>query len=227
MARIGEVAGADSRPRCSRTAAWCTGTVLLVTGFTVAIASTTDVTPSQLTRDVASAYALSPYSGIVSTMGVMLWSAAAAVALAWSRWICPGTEAGAMLRHAGLVTALLGLDDGLLLHDEIVPALLPVRGVQYLFYAVYVALLGWLLVRHRRLVAQSEVWLLAAAGAGFAAAVAMDVLLPFRAADGSINEVQVCAEDLAKFAGITFWLGYLTSVAAAAVARPPSDRHTS
>lgn len=165
-----------------------------------------------LTRDPAASFQFAPYAGFLSTLGTLLWAAAAAACLLGARaGAAPG--AGKFLLHTGLLTALLCLDDAFLLHEEILPALVPVRGVEYGMYLLYSLLTAGLVWGNARFIMRTDFALLAAAIAFLAISMMMDKVLPYRAADGSVNEGTVFFEDCFKFAGIVFWLGYVARTA--------------
>ena len=165
--------------------------------------------------DARSMAELPYYAGWMSDAGVLLWWSGASVlgfaALAsaardpaLARWL----GAGAAL------TALLALDDVLLLHERAIPELtgLPQVGT----YAVYAGLTLTWLWRWRRRHLDGERALLVAALALFATSVALDALPRGLRPWG---EAHALVEDGAKWLGIVAWTLWGWRTAFAAVAR--------
>jgi hypothetical protein len=140
-----------------------------------------------LTRDPSATTGVGPQVGIISTLGLILWGAAAAVLALAATLVETGSDAAFFACTAGALGLLL-VDDALLLHEKI----LPDAGIpQDLVYAVYViGAVAWLFA-FRRQIADSRVILLALGGAGFAASIGLDVL-----------DARQSVEDYAKYVGI-------------------------
>ncbi len=156
-----------------------------------------------ITADPAAATHRPFATGMVSFLGIMGWGAAAASAFVGAAILYrvdPWSERARMLALAGALSAALGIDDALMLHEEALPRYLLVPEIAtYGFYAtVAVAFLraAWPFLR------RTDYLLLLAAGGAMAASIASDQLLPF---NGKITFV----EDMAKFSGIVLWVAYL------------------
>lgn len=79
---------------------------------------------SELTADTTATAGLPFYIDMLSDVGIMMWSAAAAVFLlaALLLYRVPGKQSvAAFLLSSGLLTLLLALDDAFLLHEEVFP----------------------------------------------------------------------------------------------------------
>ena len=130
------------------------------------VARATGLNPAPLMRDPATMAGLPLGHGSLSILGSMAWIAAAALCLAAHLARMPGM---------GSIAALLlclGLDDALLLHEEVLPS----AGIpQALVFAGY---LGWLAAIARRLPAHAaglDLPLLGVACAGLGLSMAIDV----------------------------------------------------
>jgi hypothetical protein len=91
---------------------------------TVIISSVTGVSLSDITRDVVAVTDTHLYVGALSTTGLMLWAAASGICLVSAAALiglpqCRG--AVQFLLYAGILSALLGLDDAFLLHERVFP----------------------------------------------------------------------------------------------------------
>lgn len=197
----------------------CLGTALVAASAVYGISVGTGTPLIVLTRDPVSSFEVPAYVGLLSSMGGLLWAATAAVCLfAAGRSSVPALSR--FLRWAGLLTALLCLDDTYLLHEDVFPAMLPVRGVEYMVYAAYALFLATFVLYYARLILKTEFLLFAAALACGAISVLMDKALPYRASDGSVIQVNTYVEDCFKFLGIVLWLGYFVRVARRAMTGP-------
>jgi hypothetical protein len=157
--------------------------------------------PAPLLRDPATMAGLPLGHGSLSILGAMGWTAAAALCFAAHL-----ARAPAMGAIAGLLLCL-GLDDALLLHEEVLPA----AGVpQALVFAIY---LGWAAAIARRVAARPEahdVGLLAVACASFAISMGIDVAA----------HAPVALEDGPKLFGIALLCWWALGRARAAILRP-------
>lgn len=150
--------------------------------------------------------------GLISSLGYLLWMAAATVCLfsVFSGLAGGGRRVRELLLCGGVFSLLLCLDDMFLLHDKYIGA-----DFLYITYAIFALLI---LFRYRDLV----VWL---GGPTFLAAVALlggsvvldkiQNLLPWRYAD-----VQLVEEGI-KFLGIACWLCFWWQASAAAAKLKP------
>jgi hypothetical protein len=161
------------------------------------------VDPETLLRDPlavaqSAATCCSMYYGAVSQLGVLIWTATAAIclftALALAR--LGQLRAAAFPLAAGLLTALLALDDVYMVHEKVFPRFgLP----ETLAIGTYVALaVGYVVVFRRELMA-GRVPLLAMTLAAFAVSVAYDHLAVLGVPPSTV------VEDGAKLFGITGW----------------------
>lgn len=174
--------------------------------------------------------------GIFTTIGVVLWSAAAAVLLygaALMHRVHGMTRVPRYLLLLGLFTLLLCLDDFYFIHEDIGVALAKMLGVadnqhaisslEAPYFLIYVAFTGFLILRYRDIIRRAAFLLLLAAGICFAGSLVIDVgahLFP-----GPITDhpkrllVADIVEDLLKLAGIQLWLAYAVSTVTTEVLR--------
>ncbi len=139
------------------------------------------------------------YYGFVSNLGVFLWIGTAAIALfsALLFYLSPTLRPffGFALA-AGLLSALLGLDDAFLLHEVAFPEL----GIpQSLVLFAYIGLAAIYGLVSLRVILSAEIWILILAVLGMGLSLGIDQILH------SIEDSVVVAEDSAKFFGIFAW----------------------
>jgi len=142
------------------------------------------------------------YTGLVSNLGVLAWTVAAAAATGGA-WIANAARrhgATAMLRGGALLTTLLLLDDLFQLHI-IVPKTLGLPKVS--FYGLYLVLSVWWLSSSWFELRRTRRLLLTAAVIALGCSVLFDQV----AATGG----GLVAEDSAKFLGILAWALYFVT----------------
>lgn len=146
------------------------------------------------------------YYGAVSNLGIMLWMGTAAICLfsGLVLFLLNGrNHASDMALSAGILSAVLGLDDAFLVHEVIAPEL----GIaQNLVLAVYGLLALGYAVFARRFIFGSDLWVFCLGGGALALSLGIDVVFH------SVAPLLVYLEDSAKFFGITCWFLYHSSV---------------
>lgn len=166
------------------------------------LARATDSELSELTRDVVAVVDTHFYTGALSTTGLMLWAAAAAICLLGA-FLVRGTAKHRssmwFLLCAGALTTLLGFDDAFLLHERVFPIHLglPEKGV----YAVYIGMFATFLVCFMPSILKTGYLILAVSLVFMALSVGMDEFLMY-------SRFETFIEDSCKFVGIVFWLTY-------------------
>lgn len=188
---------------------------LAVIAAVAAASLLTGITPARFTQDPAALTGAHPLLGAASNLGVLAWTATAAVCL-FTAMLLHGRrdrrEFARWMLAAGLLTCLLALDDLFLLHESLLPEALGIP--QPAVLAAYVAAVGLFLLRFRAPMERTDRTLLGLALAFFAASVAADQLPGawFRASGWLY-----LLEDGCKLLGIAGWSGYFLSVAASAL----------
>lgn len=153
------------------------------------------------------------YYGLVSNLGVMIWTGTAAICLfvavaalaASARW-----HTGAFFASAGLITLWFGIDDLFMMHEKLLPAL-GIAGP--VIHSAYVLLAVGYLGTFWREIFQARATLFAVAGAMLGASLAVETFLH------TGETWQILLEDGLKFAGIVFWALFHASAALGAVSR--------
>lgn len=165
-----------------------------------------DVNMDVMTRDIAATANLHPLTGVLSNLGVLLWSAAAsicafaAMALRNSR----PREPFRFLLCSALLSAYLLLDDFFLFHDELAPRYLGVD--EKLVYAALGIAVCAYLIAFRRVILQTHFAVLLLALGFLGIAVVMDALLePWLR---RLGHWEYFFEDGAKWLGIACWCSY-------------------
>ena len=165
----------------------------------------------RLTVDLPALAGLPGWAGLLSHVGGGLWLSCASVLIFNARvrrW----------LWLPGLLSLILGLDDGLMLHEELLPQVLRMdhRVVQPALYALYAGLLGLTLRRLRPWMREPGFLVLLAACLCLGASVSLDMavesnLLPTRHPLLLDEGFAMWLEDGLKLLGIVAWWGYWTS----------------
>lgn len=187
----------------------CLGITLAGVGFVMTLAAATGLDAGLLTRDPSDVYAWAPevqpkpYIGVLSNLGLMLWSASAAICFhgAWRR--PAGSVARRFLVASGALTSLLLFDDAFMFHEWLFPKVLHVR--EYQVYLVYLLSMASYLFVYRRTLLQTTSLTLLIGLVLFAGSMAIDKILPFANDEAAI-------EDYLKFGALTWWLAYYARV---------------
>ncbi|HET9416041.1 MAG TPA: hypothetical protein VFP30_00735 [Candidatus Limnocylindria bacterium] len=186
--------------------------LLAILALAVLITANTDITMRQMTQDPTTVLDGPFYVGAISNLGNVLWAAAVALCLFAASGL-PGIVGPGWSRFllvSGAFTALLLVDDMLLVHDEILPRYAGIGGDAY--GVLYVAGMLGFLVGFRARIRQTNWQVLIVALALFGISTVVDVGSS-RLSDLIPSSVVILLEDAAKLLGIGTWLAYLASVA--------------
>ena len=129
-----------------------------------------------LTRDPAQALEAPAWTGALSILGVMGWAFAAAACLTAGvvlRSVEPGTERVRFLLATGAIVLYLGIDDALLLHENLFPYRLHVP--QKLVLGLTAVVILAYVVRFRRQLLAGDTLTVALAASGLTTSVLADV----------------------------------------------------
>lgn len=183
-----------------------------VLGVVVAVSITRNITFGVFTGDSSRAVVDDWYAGLLSDLGVVIWSlgavAAFVAALVNSRQKGPDAI---FFAGMGSITAWLAADDAFLWHEELIPDRLGVD--ENVVFAVYglvavVAILGG-----RRSIARNLWWLFAVAGVLLAGSLVVERIgLPIGRKGGSVGVL--------KFLGIAAWTAFFVEAAVHRIRRP-------
>lgn len=155
--------------------------------------------------------------GVLSTAGVMLWSAAAAVAIQAAQHGGRGERDRAMLLWLGGLVAALAIDDAFLVHELVVPRVTGVDASEYVVLLGYVGVGVLLVVRFGdRLLARHRLWLGASVGL-----LAMSAVVDVAGDSGQLLHGLRPVEDLPKWAGIVLSAAWVVRVASDHSVPPP------
>ena len=183
----------------------------------VALASYISGVPvSKFTGDPALVMRAHPLVGVVSNIGVLLWSATVTICFFSAAHIRRKDEMRELylfLLASGFFTMLLMFDDLFMLHDELFPEYL--HFPQNLVYLVYMGIALFYLFRYRASILKTDYVLFFLALGFFALSVGMDFVQPNKA--HALLSAHYLFEDGFKLLGITGWLGYFARTAFRAV----------
>ncbi len=143
------------------------------------------------------------YFGFVSTSGVLLWCATAAICLFSALLIFAKKLGSALLKFsimAGLLTTLLTLDDAFLLHETVLPSF----GISQLgIYALYIIVTLAYLASSWRIVLSNDYWLLVFGGGALFASIVIDSTFL-----NDLGPLFSLIEESGKFFGIFCWASF-------------------
>ena len=167
----------------------------------VAIAALSpQITVASLTRDMAATAKVHPLTGVVSSAGILLWCATAAICLFSSNLLRQrgAHRAAGFLLWSGLMTAGLLIDDFFMFHEYLARVHLGLN--EKVVFFGYFCITAVYLLQHRRLILEADYRLLVTALVLFAGSMTLDLLN----GGGYWN----LAEDGCKLLGIASWFGY-------------------
>lgn len=178
------------------------------------------VTPSVslafLLRDITATAKLPFFTGFVSQLGLILWSASLTICLfalvMLNRQPRDFSASRRFLVYSTVLTTMLLLDDSFLFHEEIAPTYLHLDElVVFAFYGIVG--IGFLFFNWRE-IHSSEYALLLLALAMFGTSIALDAV-PKEALPPRYfwEQLEMFLEDGLKFAGIATWLMYFARYA--------------
>jgi hypothetical protein len=171
--------------------------IWLFFGIIIALFATNGIKMAHISRDPAHLADFPIYYGLLSNIGILIWTAGASVAL-FSSFLLSAGKGRSLLRWAGILTLILTVDDFFLLHDAVFPGVLHIDGLYlYLFYLLAFPL--FFLLHLRFILEQTEYKILALGLFLLGTSVLMDLeLLP-----GGID-----VEDSFKIAGMATFAYY-------------------
>jgi hypothetical protein len=179
---------------------------VVLLGVLAFISTRFDIAVASFTRDPLAIVDAPPYLGFLSNLGIILWSAAAAVCLfAFSLLSRRGASGDirAFVLLGGLISLLLLLDDLYMLHEYFYPRL----GIfEKLAFAGYGVLVLVYLIGFRRKIGDTRFVYLFCALGFFALSLIIDRL------PETMLPMHHLFEDGSKFLGIVCWLSYQASV---------------
>ena len=174
----------------------------------VAIASySLNIPVAKFTRDPLAITGGHPFLGLVSSIGIVLWSFSVAICLFTYVLLKTGRKSGDIGRFimlGGFISLVMLLDDFFMLHDYIYPIYLGVNEKAVLVF--YGMLILYYLVRFRKIIRNTERLFILLAVLFFVLSVVVD-LLP-----ESFLPWHHIFEDGTKLIGIASWFGYQFSV---------------
>ena len=172
---------------------------LIMLGLLLGLHFFKDVPIEILTNDVAVIGGVPIYAGILSQIGLFLWSATAAICVYCIQFIT-NKEHRKFITASVFITIFLGLDDAFMFHEILFPSLGIHQKVVYLSYGI---LMLFYLFRYYKLILKTEFILFTFALGWFGVSMLIDNFIhdvsPY---------ITKLAEDGTKFIGIITWLVY-------------------
>lgn len=187
------------------------GILAVVFAVVIAVHLGFEVSFARLSRDPAAILMAPVYIGLLSNLGVVFWSAAAAVCF-FGALVCDQRAGGVrgFLIASGSLTVLLMLDDLFLFHEVIFPKYFGIREKWVMIS--YMALLAVILVKYHRVILNTKYVVLALSLVFFMLSIFFDKVFTM------FGEIHLL-EDGAKFCGIVIWMVYFVIVSSSAPKR--------
>jgi hypothetical protein len=163
---------------------------------------------SRFTRDPLAITGGNPFLGIISNIGVIIWSATIAICLFAYTLSITSKKSNDVLRFilfGGLISLILLLDDLFMLHERIYPKYFGIHEIS--LFLVYGALVLFYLFKFRKIVIKTDLVYLLLTAIFFSMSIVVD-LLP----EKTLYPWHHLFEDGFKFLGIVSWFGYLIAV---------------
>ncbi len=174
---------------------------LIILGLLLGIHFYEEVSIEVLTNDIAVLGELPIYAGILSQIGLFLWSATAAICLYSLTFINDKAHKSFIIASV-CITIFLGIDDAFMFHEDLLPSLGIHQKVVFLGYGM---LMIFYLFRYYKLILTTDFILFTLALGWFGLSMFIDNFI--RDVSPYITKL---AEDGTKFIGITTWLFYFT-----------------
>ena len=173
----------------------------------VTIHMQTKIHISDLTQNPAAMTGAPFYAGLLSNVGILLWSFSAAICLFCSAVLRKDTnnrEFPLFLLFSGIITSVLLMDDLFLFHEKVYPDYLNIP--EEAVYTAYSVIILFYLIRFRMVIIGTDFLLLLFAFGFFGLSLVFDrglVYLPFS---------HYLLGDGAKLFGIVSWFTYFTRI---------------
>jgi hypothetical protein len=154
-------------------------------------------------REPAAILGFSPFLGVMSNLGVLLWAFSAAICLFVAVLLMKKGSMGTgfFLLYAALLTFFLMADDFFLLHERVFPRNLHIP--EMAFYAAYILAMLFFFIKFFRIILLTDYGILLIACTCFALSIGSDLVLPQ-------TGIAVLIEDGFKLFGIVAWLIYFS-----------------
>jgi hypothetical protein len=170
-----------------------------------------------LTRDIADVCNVHPFTGILSHLGVLLWCSSAATCL-FSSMILRQRQFitnSRFLLFSSLLTLILLFDDLFLFHEILAQIYLGLH--ENTVYVMHVSATIIYLIAFRRVIADTEYFILSIALGFFAISLILDAI------SAPLDPWFYLAEDGSKFLGIANWCAYFVETSFGYVAAAPTS----
>src|SRR5688500_2015555 len=181
------------------------GPTLLLFALTSWATFQADLSISFFSRDPTATLKGHPLTGMQSTLGVLVWWAAAGICF-FSCLVLQrsqgNTKLFSCLLWSGVIVSVLALDDMFLIHKDLARRYLSLN-VKYVFLA-YGLLVVWYVIKFRRNIFDSEYFLLFLAFALLGSSILVDFFQ-----NKWLSPARILFEDGAKLLGIVTWSAYL------------------
>jgi len=184
--------------------------ILMLIAVEFLVTESLGLSMSLLSRDPAATFHSSPFIGVISNIGIIVWSAAVAICL-----FCSGIfhkqnkgEHATFFRYSGLITFILLIDDLFMFHDLVFPKIL--HFPEKLVYAAYFLLIVIYLFKFYKYILKTEYAILGLALILFGLSMLIDQILPSRG-------IEFLIEDGMKLLGITTWYIYFERTGSAII----------
>jgi len=161
-----------------------------------------DFPVGNFTRDPIAILGGNPFIGVISNIGILFWSATAAICIFASKSNPDKKEFSSFLLFSGLLTFLLLFDDLFQLHEKIDDYLYV---HEYTAYVIYFILISIYLAKFHKIIISTEYMVLFIACCFLSLSVLADMLLSYFVTQ---RDIKFLVEDGFKLFGIVTWSVY-------------------
>ncbi len=175
----------------------------------IGLSFVTEIDIDQMTRDVTAIAGINPFSGLLSNLGILLWSVSASICLFVAIAARPniGKRDFGFLLSSALLSGWLLFDDWFLFHETLAYWHLGVEE-EWVKLSLVIVFAFYLLHFRKFILRTSYIFLIAAAGL-FLSSILVDVFF-----EETLNlQWVVFFEDALKWLGICFWCSYYVDTA--------------
>lgn len=182
------------------------GVFIFIATVSVIVASYQKLPLTGLTRDPAAIFETTPFVGLISNFGNLLWAVTASVCL-FSGLILRNLDHkrdATFMISSGLVCSMLLIDDFLMIHEYIFPIYFSI-GEEFVFLAYFIIIISYLFF-FRKKVLKTNFVLLITAFVFFGCSILMDYFIGY-------SILATFIEDTLKTFGICTWFIYFSNEA--------------
>ncbi|WP_299554937.1 hypothetical protein [Seonamhaeicola sp.] len=163
-----------------------------------------NITYAKFTADPAKIYNASPFTGVLSNLGVLMWCVASSVCFFSGILLYRTNRKSALfLLVSGIFSSILLLDDLFMIHDYAIYLIMPFEHAQNIVLILYILLTFWYLFRFYKILLSVHYYIFITACFFLGMSLIIDMVF-------ENSGLEYFIEDSFKFLGITSWMLFFT-----------------